>query len=188
MHAPALLLTALAFASSPIAAPERAHAISENLLAGPARCVLRYLDAVRLAGPHPPLAARRASQDAREKDYAKAKELTAPRTLAEIDRLAVVGADHPLAPWREASRARVLEAFQLMAVRHAPRGAAVVTVSESFWRPQPGASLDQSVSEYLAARVNGEWKVVDRRPGGAFDDASIAGGYAGFFDDPPSSR
>src|SRR5512138_1909892 len=52
MHAPALLLSAV-LAAAAAAAPPRDHAAAppENLLAGPARCVLRYLDAVRIAGP-----------------------------------------------------------------------------------------------------------------------------------------
>jgi hypothetical protein len=157
----------------------------ENLLAGPARCVLRYLDAVRLAGPRPPAATRR--PDAREKDYARAKALTAPRTLEEIAHRAAAGEDHPLAPWREAARARVLESFQLVAVRRAPRGAAVVTVKERFWRPA-GAELERTTSEYLVARVAGDWKVVDRSPGRAFDDAAVSERYAGFFDDPADGR
>ena len=49
MHAPALLVAAT-LATAP-AGPERAPPAPENLLAGPARCVLRYLEAVRLAGP-----------------------------------------------------------------------------------------------------------------------------------------
>jgi hypothetical protein len=74
-----------------------------------------------------------------------------------------------------------------VAVRRAAHGAAVVTVAESFWRP-PGAALERKVSEYLVARVHGEWRVVDRSPGQAFDDAALTEGYAGFFDDPAASR
>ncbi len=178
MHLLALLLAATA-ASGPASA-EASH-VPENLLAGPARCVLRYLDAVRLAGPRPvPAAAHRL--DAREKDYAKAKALTAPRTLQEIARRAADGEDHPLAPWRDAARARVLESFQLVGVRRAPQGAVVVTVKERFWRP--GSSLAPTISEYLVARVNSEWKVVDRSPGAPFDDTAVPTRYAGFFDAP----
>jgi hypothetical protein len=143
--------------------------------------VLRYLDAVRLAGPRPVASDARRLQ-AREQDYAKAKALTAPRTLQEIARLAAAGGDHPLAPWRDAAHARVLESFQLVGVRRAPRGAVVVTVKERFW--QPGSKLDRTVSEYLVARVNSEWRVVDRSPGAPFDDAGVSVRYAGFFDAP----
>lgn len=185
MHALALTLAALAVATSAPAAGVRREApgrAPENLLAGPARCLLRYLDAVRLAGPRP--AGRLAP---REKDYARVKALTAPRTLEEIERRTAAGAGHPLAPWRDAGRAEVLESFQLVAVRRAVRGAAIVTVIESFWRP-PGIGLSRVVSEYLVARVDGEWKVVDRSPGVAFDDGVLAERYAGFFDDAPAAR
>jgi hypothetical protein len=178
MHLLSLFLAVTA-ASGP--APAEASHAPENLLAGPARCVLRYLDAVRLAGPRP-LPAMAQRLDAREKDYAKAKALTAPRTLQEIARRAAEGEDHPLAPWREAARAHVLESFQLVGVRRAPQGAVVVTVKERFWRP--GASLDRTISEYLVARVNSQWKVVDRSPGAPFDDAAVPARYAGFFDAP----
>jgi hypothetical protein len=181
MHLLALLLAATAATT-----PSRAQArrTPENLLAGPARCVLRYLEAVRLAGPRPvPANARRLVT--REQDYARAKALTAPRTLQEIARLAAAGEDHPLAPWRDAARARVLESFQLVAVRRAPQGAVVVTVKERFWHP--GAALDRTTSEYLVARVGAEWKVVDRSPGAPFEDAEVAARYAGFFDAPVSA-
>jgi hypothetical protein len=181
MHLLALLFTTLAAAAEPSGGHAGAARAPESLLAGPARCVLRYLEAVRLAGPRPlPATTRRVV--AREEDYARAKALTAPRTLREIARLAAAGEDHPLAPWREASRARVLESFQLVAVRRAPQGAVVVTVKERFWRP--GASLDREVSEYLVARVDSEWKVIDRSAGAPFDDAEVPARYAGFFDAP----
>jgi len=187
MHTPALLLVAALTTAAP-PPPERAPHAPENLLQGPARCVLRYLDAVRLAGPravavHP---GRAPASD--ERAYLAAKRLTAPRTLEEIDRWAARGEDHPLAPWREVARSRVLESFQLLAARRAPRGAAVVTVRERFWLADVDGALDRTVSEYLVARVDGEWRVVDRRPGGAFDDLALAAGYAGFFDAAPPAR
>jgi hypothetical protein len=150
--------------------------------------VLRYLDAVRLAGPR---AAQRGEKvraaGADERAYARVKRLTAPRTLEEIGRWTARGEDHPLAPWREAARARVLESFQLLAARRAPRGAAVVTVKERYWTGDPDAALERAVSEYLVARVGGEWRVVDRRPGGAFDDSAVSREYRGFFDDPAAA-
>jgi hypothetical protein len=158
----------------------------ENLLAGPARCALRYLEAVRHAGPRPDRSSGRLPAP-REQDYGPVRALTAPRTLEEIDRRAAAGEDHPLAPWRDAARARVLESFQLVAVRRAPHGAAVVTVAENFWRP-PGAGLERGRAEYLVARVHGEWKVVDRSPGQAFDDGVLREAYTGFFDGPAPSR
>jgi hypothetical protein len=60
-------------------------------------------------------------------------------------------------------------------------------VKERYWLPQPDRALARAVSEYLVARVNGEWRVVDRRPGGTFDDAALAAGYAGWFDEPAAS-
>ncbi len=159
----------------------------ENLLAGPARCVLRYLEAVRRAGPRVPSVRRGKAPDAREADYVGANALVAPRTLEEIDRLAAAGEDHPLAAWREASRAHVLESFQLMSVRRAPRGAAIVTVLERVWEP-PAPELARQVSEYLVGRVGGRWRVVDRREGSAFEDTAVDRAYAGFFDAPAAAR
>ena len=186
MHAPALLLAAFVAAAPPPRAesPPRAP---ENLLAGPARCVLHYLDAVRLAGPRV-VRVRRGRAPADERPYAEARRLTAPRTLEEIDRRAAQGESHPLAPWRDAAQSRILESFQLLAVRRAPHGAAVVTVRERYWLGDPDAPLERIVSEFLVARVAGEWRIVDRRPDGAFDDAAVAAGYAGFFDAAPPAR
>jgi hypothetical protein len=178
MHFLALLL-AITTARPAAAAPP------ENLLRGPARCVLRYLEAVRLAGPRAPGVRPDGPVPAREEEYAAAKQLTAPRALVEIGRRGTLGEDHPLAPWREATRGAVLESFQLLAVRRAPVGAAVVTVRERFWHPSAWSEpLARRVSEYLVGRVHGEWRVVDRQPGGAFDDERIATGYAGWFDPP----
>ena len=180
MDAQTLLLAVLVAAAPPRA--DRAPAAPENLLAGPARCVLRYLDAVRLAGPRVATLRNGRLPPQDERAYAAARRLTAARTLEEIDRRAARGEDHPLAPWRDAARARVLESFQLVAARRAPLGAAIVTVRERYWLGDPTGSVEQASSEYLVARVDREWKVVDRRPGGTFDDAAVAAQYAGFFD------
>ncbi len=183
MHAlPLLLAVTLAAPAGP-----RGHPPPENLLAGPTRCVLRYLEAVRRAGPRVPSVPKGKAPDARERDYGTANALVAPRTLEEIARREAAGEDHPLAAWREASRARVLESFRLVAVRWAPRGAAVVTVVEHLWEP-PSAELAREVSEYLVGRVAGRWRVVDRRRGAEFDDATIDADYAGFFDAPAPDR
>lgn len=181
-----MILVALLLASAP---PEAAPLPQENLLRGPARCVLRYLEAVRMAGPRaaevPRAGARRVV--VRETAYAAARRLTAPDALAEIARASGDGQVHPLAPWQEAAGGRVLERFQLLAVRRATHGAAIVTVREVFWQArEPDEPLAREVSEYLVARVGGAWRVVARRPGGAFDDAEIAG-YAGWFDPPPEA-
>jgi hypothetical protein len=186
MHAPLLLLWSLLATAPPKGAP--APRGPENLLAGPARCVLHYLDAVRLAGPRATEVRAGRAPAPNDRAYAGARRLTAPRTLEEIDRRSARGEDHPLAPWREAAKSRVLESFQLVAARRAPRGAAVVTVRERYWLGDRDAALDRSVSEYLVARVNGEWRVIDRRPGGTFEDAAVARGYVGFFDDVLPSR
>jgi len=183
MHALPLLVAAI------VAAPEGAPPAraTENLLAGPARCVLRYLEAVRRAGPRVPSLRRGRPPEAREADYGGANALVAPRALQEVERRAAAGEDHPLAAWREASHARVLESFQLVSVRRAPRGTAVVTVLERLWEP-PAPELARQTSEYLVGRVGGRWRVVDRREGGAFEDAAVERAYAGFFDAPAASR
>jgi hypothetical protein len=158
---------------------------SENLFRGPARCVLGYLEAVRLAGPRGPVLARQRRPG--EQDYRAARERIAPRALTEIDRLAGRGEDHPLASWRTAARGLVLESFSLLEVRRAPRGAAVVRVRER-WREDGSSALGVSLSEYLVARVGGEWKVVDRRTGERFQDQEIADGYAAWFDAPAAGE
>ncbi len=178
----ALLLAAASTQPAPAPAPP------ENLLQGPARCVLRYLDAIRLSGPRPPPSRVRVALAAREQDYERARRLTAPRALEAAARATARGEDHPLAPWRDAARGTVLESFQLLAVRRAPRGAAVVTVRERWWQAAAAAApLERSVSEYLVARVDGAWRVVDRRPGAAFADAAVASEYAGWFDEPDAA-
>jgi hypothetical protein len=184
MHAPALLLVALFTTGS----PTPAEPVPENLLAGPVRCVLRYLDAVRLAGPRAVVVRHGRLPAPDERAYTPVKRLIAPRTLEEIERWAARGVDHPLAPWRDAASARILETFHLLAVRRAPHAAAVVTVGERFWRGTADGALERIVSEYLVARVAGAWRVVDRRAGSAFDDVEIAEGYAGFFDAAPVAR
>jgi hypothetical protein len=164
--------------ATPAGAPATAR---ENLLRGPARCALRYLEAVRLAGPRGP--ELRATPAHVEQRYRDADQLVAPRALAEITRRTARGEDHPLAPWRTAARGAVLESFQLLAVRRAPRGAAVVTVRERWWQAA-GGPLAALTSEYLLGRVEGEWKVLDRRPGAPFLDEEVAEGYTGWFDPP----
>jgi hypothetical protein len=113
--------------------------------------------------------------------------MIAPRTLVEIDRLAGRGKDHPLASWRAAARGLVLESFSLLEVRRAPRGTAVVTVRER-WRQDARSGLGVTLSEYLVARVGGEWKVVDRRTGERFQELEIADGYASWFDEPQAAQ
>jgi hypothetical protein len=117
----------------------------------------------------------------RESAFADARRLTAPRTLADIGRAEERGEAHPLAFWQEAGK-RVLEGFQLLAVRRAPRGAVIVTVEERAWVAPAGSDLERSASEYLVARVDGDWRVVARRPGGRFDDGAIDA-YQGYWDE-----
>ncbi|BDG05920.1 hypothetical protein [Anaeromyxobacter oryzae] len=179
-----LPLLLVAAAAGPEGPALDAQSPPENLLRGPARCVLHYLDAVRLAGPRAPDVRPDRAVPARERDYEAARRLTAPRALDEIARRAARGEGHPLAPWQQAARGGILESFQLLAVRRAPRGTAVVTVRESTWVPAGDGALARSVSEYLVARVEGAWRVVDRRTDAAFEDADVAAGYAGWFDDP----
>jgi hypothetical protein len=140
--------------------------------------VLRYLEAIRLAVPHEARAARGKAPALDERRWAAARRLVAPRTLAEIDRRAARDEDHPLAPWLGASRDKVLHSFQLLAARRAPLGAAVVTVTERFSRPGADEPLDDAVSEYLVVRIGGEWRLADRRPGGAFDPEALADALA----------
>lgn len=188
MTTSALLVAIVLTASPEPAAPaERAERPPrENLLQGPARVVLRFLDAVRLAGPRGPIRAGTAIP-ARADQYAAATRFTAPRTREELLRRDAAGEPHPLAFWREAAGARVLDSFQLLAVRRGTRATAIVTVEERYLDAATGGKrLVRTVSEYLVGRAGGEWRVVDRREGGAFDARAIAG-YDGFWDEPASA-
>jgi hypothetical protein len=175
-----LVLLLLVVASGP-AHPTSPDA-GENLFRGPARCVLGYLEAVRLAGPRGRALPRGASR-ALEQSYRAARALTAPRALQEADRQVARGQGSPLAPWRDAAAGAVLESFSLLEVRRAPLGAAVVVVRERI-RRDGEPSLGLSWSEYLVARVGGDWKVVDRRVSERFQDREISEQYSGWFDAP----
>jgi hypothetical protein len=180
MHLSLALL--LLLATSADTAPRDA---GENLFRGPARCVLDYLEAVRLAGPRGKTLPR--GSRSLQQDYRAARALTAPRALADVDRRVAAGEDTPLAPWRGATRGVVLESFSLLEVRRAPRGAAVVAVRERL-RREGAPSLGVITSEYLVGRVDGEWRVVDRRIGARFHDREISEGYAGWFDRPIAAQ
>lgn len=172
----------LLLATSADAAPRDS---GENLFRGPARCVLDYLEAVRLAGPRGKTLPR--GSRSLEQDYRAARALTAPRALADVDRRTAAGEDTPLAPWLGATRGVVLESFALLEVRRAPRGAAVVVVRERL-RRDGTTSLGVTTSEYLVGRVDGEWRVVDRRIGARFHDRDISDGYEGWFDRPVAAQ
>lgn len=170
-------LAALALAGTADAAgtaPVRPAALAEA-----SRCVARYLDAVRHAAPSPPAVRPPRELAVTEDDYAEVKRLTAPSTLAAVAR----GARPEMAPWRDAGRERFLESFELLGARHAPRAAVVVSVREQLYLVRAGGErLEPRVSEYLVARVDGAWRVVDRRPGGRFSDDEVAAGFAGEWD------
>lgn len=186
MHTSAALALSVVLAA-PAPAPDGPveSGYRENLLRGPARLVLRYLDAVRLAALHAG-DLRPGKAKPREVDLARANRLVAPRALADAERTASRGEEHPLAFWRYEALSS-LEGFQLLAVRRAPRSSVVVTVEERHRDPRAdGGGLARTVSEYLVARVEGEWKVVGRRIGGRFDDESILAAYDGWWDDPIS--
>jgi hypothetical protein len=158
-----------------------------NPLLAPALCVRRYLEAVRRGTPYPP-AGRATPPQPREASYDAAKRLTAPRALEEIAARAARGAPHPLAPWGAGGRDGFVQAFELVGVRRAPRGAAVVSVREHLYRfAAGGAALAPVLTEYLVAPVDGAWRVVDRRPGGRFTDGEIAEGYERWWDAPPAA-
>jgi hypothetical protein len=184
MHTSAALALALVLAApGPLATPASATPQHGNLLRGPARLVLRYLDAVRLVEV-------RAERTRRAKELedvlARANRHVAARALEEAEKHVARGADHPLAFWKDTD-GRALHGFQLLAVRRAPRSSVVVTVEESHRddRSDDGR-LARTVSEYLVARVEGEWKVVDRKAGARFDDAVIVSSYDGWWDEPIS--
>jgi hypothetical protein len=80
----------------------------------------------------------------------------------------------------------VLHSFQLLAARRAPLGAVIVTVTERFARPGEDEPLARAVSEYLVVRIRGDWRLADRRPGGAFDPEALADALAELGEDPDS--
>jgi hypothetical protein len=179
------LLLLLAIPSGDTPARERAlareTAAEPHELLDPARCVRRYLAAVRRAAPYPEQGRAR-GRPARESAYEAAKRLTAPRTLEEIDARRARGErHHPMAPWEAAGTDAFVQSFELLAVRRAPAGAAVVTVKERLYRLGRGDRLDRVVTEYLVAQVGGAWRVVDRRPRGTFTDGDVER-YVGWWD------
>ena len=98
------------------------------------------------------------------------------------------GADHPLAPWRDAARGRVLESFQLLAVRRAPRGAAVVTVRERFWRARDWRAPLEAIRERVPGGAGRRRVAGGRSPAGtAFDDDAVTADYGGWFDAPAAA-
>lgn len=172
------LLAAVALAAAPVPA-DTGRPPPEDLLRGPARAALRFLDAVRVAGPRVDARGRAARPS--EAAYARAKALLAARTLEAIAARATAGEDHPLAFWREAAAGRVLESFQLLGVRRGPRGTALVLVEERSWRAEaPAAPPIRSVSEYLVAREGPAWRVADRKTGGTFEEEDARAVAAGF--------
>jgi hypothetical protein len=186
MHTSAALALAVVLAAPGTFPPAVVPPHRENLLRGPARLVLRYLDAIRLAEPRA-TDSRARKLSAREAEYARAKRFVAPRALADAERHAARGLEHPLLFWRHPANRWVLEGFQLLAVRRAPRSSVVVTVEERHWDlVATDRRLARTVNEYLVARVDGEWRVMDRRGGGLFDDDSILAAYDGWWDEPIS--
>jgi hypothetical protein len=178
------LILALAAAPAGAAPGETRSAPAPSVLYSGTRVVARYLDAVRLSAPSPTASRPARVLPASESDYAPVKALTAPRTLEDVRAHLARGEPHGMAPWTRADRDRFLESFDLLGAHRAPRGAVVVTVRERFYVVGDGGErLAESVSEYLAARVGGAWRVVDRQPGGRFTDAAIAAGYAGYWDE-----
>lgn len=178
----ALALPAEAAPPSPGAPAVRGSPSASALVAG-TRAVGRYLDAVRLSGPSPLASSPARVLPVSEEDYAPAKALTAPRTLEEIEARRARGEHHEMAPWLRADRDRLLESFDLLGARRAPRGAVVVTVRERYYVVgEGGTRLHAVVSEYLAARVGGAWRVVDRRADRRFSDDEIADRYPGYWD------
>lgn len=153
-----------------------------DLLRGPARALIRFLDAVRVAGPRVTPGGR--ARAPAEGDYARAEALVAPSTREVIAASGTRGEAHPLAFWREAARGRVLESFQLVRVRRGPRGSALVAVEERTWRASaPSAPPERTTSEYLVGRIGAAWLVVDRRPGGTFEEDAVLS-LAAAFDAP----
>lgn len=150
-----------------------------DLLRGPARAVIRFLDAVRLEGPRVEPGGR--ARAATERDYARAKSLVAPSTLEAMAAHGARGEEHPLAFWREAARGHVLESFQLLGVRRGPEGTVLVAVEERTWRADaPAGRPVRTTSEYLVARVGSAWRVVDRRAGGTFEEEAVRARAAAF--------
>ncbi len=179
----ALLSLTLLAASGP------AGAQPENPLEPPARCVDVYLDAVRAAVSPPRAGARARLPRPDDRAYERARRLTAPRALAEAERATASGAArHPMAPWLEARGGRLLVDFQLLGVRRAPRGAAVVAVEERYVEADGKRGLEPVRATYLVAPVAGDWRVVDRRAGADFDDAAVRAGYPGYWDEPAPPR
>jgi hypothetical protein len=161
-------------------APAAARAAPEGGLLGPARCVSDWLEELAAAArPRPP--AGRARPDADEARFARVRALLAPAAQAKLDR----DPRHPLAAWRALGAGGAFLGYELVRVRRAPAGAAVVVARERTARA-PDASPTVSTCTYLAAPVGDAWRVVDRRCGRDFGDAEVVA-QAGGWDPPPST-
>ncbi|MFL5262596.1 MAG: hypothetical protein ACJ79L_09400 [Anaeromyxobacteraceae bacterium] len=127
-------------------------------LAAAARCVSEYLEAISAAAPPRarPRARAAAAEEAGRWDRARAR--LAPAALAAPDPAA------PLAPWKAFARGGAFLGYELLAVRRAPRGAAVIVARERL-AASPADDATERRCAYLVAPVAGVWRIADARCG-----------------------
>jgi hypothetical protein len=127
-------------------------------LAAAARCVSEYLEAVSAAAPPRARPTGRAAAAEEPGRWERARARLAPAALAAPDPAA------PLAPWKAFARGGTFLGYELLAVRRAPRGAAVVVARERL-AASPADDATERRCAYLVAPVAGAWRIADARCG-----------------------
>ncbi len=172
-----MLLAVIAVVAGPGAAPARAS----NGLVAPARCVSDYLEAVAAAAPPRPrgVPPPPTSTGAGPR-WTRARSYLAPRAAASLE---TAHAPRPLAPWSTLGRDGAFLGYELLAVRRAPLGAAVVVARVRTAR-SPDAAPTVTVCAYLVGPVGRLWRIADERCDRDFADAEVASNYDGLWDEP----
>ncbi|HTP27974.1 MAG TPA: hypothetical protein VMK12_20255 [Anaeromyxobacteraceae bacterium] len=165
--------------------PRAAHARTTNEFEEPARCVSDYLEAVAVAAPpHPRAQGLPPSPTGLEPPWIRVRSFLAPRAEKKLD--APAAAPQPLAPWSSLGREGAFLGYELLAVRRAPRGSVVVVAHERTART-PEAQPTVAACAYLLGKVEGKWRIADRRCGRDFSNTEVLTGYLGFWDEEDAS-
>jgi hypothetical protein len=142
--------------------------------------VADYLNAITTAQARPaPTTSYRASvADAR---WTRAQGYLAPATARGL--LQVVSHVGLRTSWPELGRDVALVGFELLAVRRAPLGGAVVVARERT-AERASALAVSAACVYLLGPLEGIWRIVDKRCGRDFGNGEILSSYAGAWDAP----
>jgi hypothetical protein len=144
-----------------------------------------FLEALADAAPPRPRGeARQADADDDGARWRRARAHLAPRSAEAL--AAAEGRASAWAPWRAVAPGGAFLGYELLSVRRAPRGGAVVVARERTL-PPTGSSAQEATCAYVVAPVGAAWKLVDRRGGRDFSDRELATRYASAWDDPGPS-